>query len=102
VDKEFKIDPALADKGQRLYGACSGCHGPGMVAMGMAPDLRASPIPLNIESFRQVVTQGVKANMGMPSFNEELMEDDLLALMHFIRKRAHDDADTSSGERVGH
>ena len=102
VDKEFKIDPALADKGQRLYGNCSGCHGPGMVAMGMAPDLRASPIPLNIESFRQVVTQGVKANMGMPSFNEELTEDDLLALMHFIRKRAHDDADTSSGERVGH
>lgn len=33
---------------------------------------------------------------------DELTDDDLLALMHFIRKRAHDDADISNGERVGH
>jgi quinohemoprotein ethanol dehydrogenase len=101
VNKEFKIDPALAEKGQRLYGGCSGCHGAGTVAMGMAPDLRASVIPLNIDAFRQVVTQGAKANMGMPAFNNELTDDDLLALMHFIRKRAHDDADNINDERVG-
>jgi hypothetical protein len=39
--------------------------------------------------------------MGMPAFNNELTDDDLLALMHFIRKRAHDDADNINDERVG-
>ena len=101
LDKEFKIDQALADKGQKLYGNCTACHGPRMVAMGMAPDLRASPIPLNLEAFRQVVRYGSKADMGMPAYNNELNDDDLLALMHFIRRRAHDDAGTSNGERLG-
>lgn len=66
----------------------------------MAPDLRASPIPLSFEAFRQAVKGGMKANMGMPAYNNELSEDDLLALMHFIRKRGHSDA-TSASERVG-
>lgn len=99
LDKRFIVDESLAEAGRYLYGKCSGCHGPGVVAMGMAPDLRASPIPINRQTFAQVVREGVKMNMGMPGF-QELNSNDLLALMHFIRKRANEDA-AAGTERVG-
>lgn len=100
VIKDFVVDPVLADKGRIVYYNCTGCHGGKMVAMGMAPDLRASVIATNIQTLKQVVVDGAKVNMGMPVFSE-LTDDDLIALMHFIRKRAHEDAGSQTGERQG-
>ena len=55
----------------------------------MAPDLRASPIATSQDAFNMVVKDGIKANMGMPVFND-LTDEDLKALLHFIRKTANE------------
>ena len=39
---DFTVTPAQAQVGAELYARCTACHGPGAVAAGMAPDLRAS------------------------------------------------------------
>jgi quinohemoprotein ethanol dehydrogenase len=80
----------LAAKGAGEYGAnCGVCHGAGAIAMGMAPDLRASPLPLNLDLFRSVVKEGSKVNRAMPAF-PDLTDEQLLSIMHFIRKRGND------------
>jgi quinohemoprotein ethanol dehydrogenase len=87
VDPEFKIDSVLAKKGEILYWKCFVCHGSQVEAKGMAPDLRASPLVASEKAFQMVVRDGIKTNMGMPAF-EDLTEEDLKALTHFIRKKA--------------
>jgi quinohemoprotein ethanol dehydrogenase len=86
-DAAFKINDTLADKGMNLYWQCFSCHGADVVAKGMAPDLRASPIAMQYEAFREVVKNGAKLHMGMPVF-PDFTDDELRALMHFIRKSA--------------
>lgn len=87
IDRKFKIDLKLVAIGSKEYGPCRGCHGGNVIAMGMAPDLRASPIPLNLDLFRQVVKNGTKLDMGMPSY-ADMTDEQLLGLMHYIRERA--------------
>ena len=83
----FTLDNDLAGKGASEYSACFGCHGTNVIANGMAPDLRASPIPLDNALFNAVVRKGIKANMGMPAF-PDMTDEQLTALMHYIRKQA--------------
>ncbi|RIW14111.1 PQQ-dependent dehydrogenase, methanol/ethanol family [Algoriphagus lacus] len=83
----FILDNNLAQKGVNEYSACAGCHGKGGIANGMAPDLRASPIPLEKASFNAVVRDGAKVSMGMPAF-PEMTDEQLTALMHYIRQQA--------------
>jgi len=90
----YKIDPALAEKGGSIWGLCGSCHGGGMIAGGMAPDLRASGVPLAAPVFEQVVRGGAKVNRGMPSY-PNLTDEDLLALQHYIRKKAHEPETTA-------
>jgi quinohemoprotein ethanol dehydrogenase len=87
IDPNFKIDNELARQGSRLYGLCFNCHGGGMYAGGMSPDLRASPIPLDKEAFAMIVRDGFSNDMGMPAY-PEATDEHLEALRHFIRKRA--------------
>ena len=84
----YKIDPALAARGQILWGRCGWCHGRRLIASGMAPDLRASGIPLAAPLFEQVVRGGGKVIRGMPAY-PDLNDADLAALQHFIRQTAH-------------
>jgi quinohemoprotein ethanol dehydrogenase len=63
------------------------CHGPGAVAGGSAPDLRASTIPLSTADFAAVVRDGRLESRGMPKF-PELSDRELEALRHYIRYRA--------------
>ena len=53
----------------------------------MAPDLRASVIPLDFATFASVVRDGAKANLGMPA-RPEFTDEQLKALQHFIRREA--------------
>jgi quinohemoprotein ethanol dehydrogenase len=101
ADPGFSVDEQLAAKGQDLYWSCFSCHGSNVEAKGMAPDLRASPIVLSPEAFAMVVRDGLKSNMGMPVFNE-LTDEDLLALRHFIRKKAHEIKPTQVSNSIGH
>lgn len=85
---DFKMDEKMATLGAGEYGAnCGGCHGGGVIAMGMAPDLRASPVALNLDLFRSVVQQGSRVHRAMPAY-PDLTDDQLNAIMHYIRKRA--------------
>jgi quinohemoprotein ethanol dehydrogenase len=84
----FTVDASLAEKGSWIFKeSCMMCHGGGAVSGGYAPDLRASPIPLDAAAFRSVVVDGALRAKGMPDF--KLFEEaDLEALRHFIRHAA--------------
>ena len=87
LQADFKIDPALAAAGARLYGVCGACHGPGAIAAGMAPDLRASFVVTSTEQFTRVVRGGVRAIHGMPMY-AAMTDEQLAALQHYIRRQA--------------
>ena len=83
---EMQVDEALVREGIQQWSRCQLCHGPGAVAGGTAPDLRASPVPLNPALFSLTVRTGNEAR-GMPKFTE-LNDRELDALRHYIRYRA--------------
>ncbi len=87
VDPDFRINEEMASRGAIVYGSCGGCHGPGMFAGGMAPELRASALVLNNEAFASVVRDGKLTGRGMPGF-PEITDGELEDLQHYIRKRA--------------
>ena len=82
----FDVDIEKATQGATLYYSnnCSACHGGSGISGGMAPDLRASGVPLNLVAFSQVVRDGILLDKGMPQY-KNLSEEDLVGLMHFIR-----------------
>ena len=86
---EFEIDPALAEQGAAEFGACLACHGLDAIAAGMAPDLRASPIPLDSKGFAAVVRDGALVAGGMPA-TPGITDAQLQSLQHYIRQRARD------------
>ncbi|NGP77778.1 PQQ-dependent dehydrogenase, methanol/ethanol family [Balneolaceae bacterium YR4-1] len=85
--REFVLDYKLANKGAVVYNKCDQCHGPAAYSGGMAPDLRASAIPLDESAFDLIVREGTKVDMGMPAFSQ-LTDEELLALQHYIRQQA--------------
>ena len=87
---QFQLDPAKAAAGAKEYPRCVLCHGMGLVAGGIAPDLRASPVPLSQEAFAHIVHDGALVSRGMPQF-AELTPAQLEDLQHFIRSRARAD-----------
>lgn len=99
VSDELVPDPRLAEEGEFPFRTrCRTCHGADARAMGGAPDLRASAIPLNREAFRQVLLEGAMVERGMPKF-DDLTDADLEPLRHYIRKRAMEDATTATSKR---
>lgn len=97
-DPGFVVDPKRAAAGRAVYyrSMCLACHGFTMIAGGYAPDLRASRVPLSLDAFRAVVHDGALLSKGMPKF-AELTDDDLVSLQHFIRQRARQTMQSSSG-----
>ena len=87
---EFQVDARKAKQGEYEYSRCTLCHGMGVVAGGIAPDLRASPVLLSAEAFAHVVRDGSLASRGMPRF-AELTDEQLDALRHFVRQTARTD-----------
>ena len=87
---EFHLDAAAARLGESEYVHCTVCHGMAAVAGGIAPDLRASPVPLSREEFTHVVRDGALQARGMPSF-AELSDQQLESLRHYLRQKARAD-----------
>ena len=85
----LQLDPAKVKAGEREYGHCTLCHGMGVIAGGIAPDLRASPVLLSQEAFAHVVREGALQTRGMPQF-AELTDEQLDSLRQFVRQRARD------------
>jgi quinohemoprotein ethanol dehydrogenase len=85
---EFTVDTTKAARGGRVFGArCTMCHGPGAIAAGQAPDLRASPVVLSPEAFAAVVREGGLLARGMPRY-AEFSDARLEELRHYIRRQA--------------
>jgi quinohemoprotein ethanol dehydrogenase len=89
-DPAFKIDPQKADFGRRVYATrCVYCHGQNVVGGGSAPDLRKSQVALSADGIATVARDGALVPAGMPQF-EELSQQELDGLEHFIRMRARE------------
>jgi len=109
LEPGFVVDTELAKEGEKLYLTkfCYACHGVGGVAGGMAPDLRASAIPLSEmeAAFRSVVRDGERLARAMPGF-PDITDAQLTAIRHYIRREAHAavvDADsTQRPEKAAH
>jgi quinohemoprotein ethanol dehydrogenase len=84
----FAVDDTLANAGAAAYGRCGGCHGPGAVAGGMAPDLRASTIVLETETLSRMLRDGTRANRGMPAY-AQITDREIITLQHYIRREAN-------------
>ncbi len=84
---DFNVNDELVKEGIQQFTRCLLCHGPGAVAGGSAPDLRASSMPLDPVAFNNVVKGGTLVSRGMPKFGE-LTDRELDALRHYIRYRA--------------
>ena len=81
--------PTVIDHGFRLYSRyCGSCHGDAVVAGGITPDLRYSPL-LSSDSFFDVVLGGVLKDNGMVSWAPVLSHDDADAIRAYIIHRAH-------------
>ena len=83
----FVVDAAAVQVGANQYSRCMLCHGPGAVAGGTAPDLRASAVVLSSEAFATIVRGGSLESRGMPKF-AELSDRELDGLRHYIRSQA--------------
>ena len=89
-DPAFTLDPQKVDSGRHTYATrCVYCHGQNVVAGGSAPDLRKSQVALSAEGFASVVRGGALMSAGMPQF-EEISQEELDSLEHFIRMRARE------------
>jgi quinohemoprotein ethanol dehydrogenase len=87
IDTDFVVDETLAEDGSELYvRQCWLCHGAATIASGKAPDLRASPIPLLEEAFREVVQGGGLLSNGMPRFRH-LTDEQVESIRHYIRSQ---------------
>lgn len=87
-DPEFAPDPKAETRGMMTFARhCAVCHGVDVIAAGQAPDLRASPIPLDPEVFATVVRDGALVANGMPRF-EEFGGAQLGDLRTYIRSNA--------------
>lgn len=88
-DPAFVVDADMATRGGLTYAqACAMCHGGGAVSGGVAPDLRASPLPLQREAFNNVVLGGALLENGMPRFSAGLTELEVEGIRHYIRSQA--------------
>ena len=84
----FEVDPAKAAVGADVFVQCSWCHGDKALSGGVAPDLRASPIPVAKEAFVDVLRTGSRRVRGMPSY-ENMTDEHIEALQHYIRQEAN-------------
>ena len=94
VIDDYVVDEEVAVRGMGIFGThCAICHGGQAIANAMAPDLRASAVPLDEDAFAAVVREGSRLNRAMPAF-AELDDQDLEALRQYIRAIAHYHAET--------
>ena len=89
-DPEFRANSRLAAMGDGLFnGTCAGCHGFMAIAAGHGPDLRASAVLTDAGAFASIVQGGALVPAGMPRY-EELTDEQLEAMRHYLRGRAAD------------
>ncbi|MET0544719.1 MAG: c-type cytochrome, partial [Caulobacterales bacterium] len=90
ADPSFVANAASADRGAVTFGySCGVCHGYEGISAGIAPDLRASEIPQDAETFASIVRDGGLVSAGMPRF-DDFSAQQLADIRQYIRTRADD------------
>ena len=87
----FQVEATEADilEGVGLYHAqCGICHGAGAVGGGSVPDLRYASEAVH-QRFNQIVLEGEREPLGMPSFGDRLTTEDTRKIQAFILSAAH-------------
>jgi len=64
-----------------------GCHGPRAVSGGSIRDLRDASAETHAR-FRQIVLEGEREPLGMPSFGDRLTSEELGAIQAYLRMRS--------------
>lgn len=89
-DPELVLDEDDVLAGRALSVRCAACHGVGFHGTGTpGPDLRESPIALELESFSQLLKSGALLERGMPKF-DMLSDAEIRQLHAYIRARARE------------
>jgi quinohemoprotein ethanol dehydrogenase len=89
ADPEFTADEDAQHRGLILYAQrCGVCHGFRAVAVGAAPDLRASAIPRSLDAFTTVLN-GALVSGGMPRF-DEMNRRDVDDVRQYLRYEARE------------
>ena len=83
----LNASPQAIKEGEVLFNAnCAACHGLNAVA-GPLPDLRYASKSTH-ENFENIVLEGEKEPLGMPSFKEILKPDQVRSIEAYILRRA--------------
>ena len=86
----FQVEATDSDilEGVGLYHAqCGICHGAGAVGGGSVPDLRYASEAVH-QRFNQIVLEGEREPLGMPSFGDRLTTEDTRKIQAFILSAA--------------
>ena len=87
ADPDYRADKETEARGFLVYAPrCGICHGANGIAVGVAPDLRASVLVRQADAFNGVVHDGALVPAGMPIF-AELSDAQLADLRQYLRAR---------------
>ncbi len=86
-------------RGERRYNEyCAVCHGLVVRSGGSIADLRQMA-PGTHEAFNQIVLEGLLSANGMAAFDDVLAVEDVEAIHHYVRARAHEDQQVAAGAK---
>jgi quinohemoprotein ethanol dehydrogenase len=89
---EVTATAAEVEAGEQLFAdTCLGCHGIEAVGGGITPDLRRTTAEVHGQIV-DIVLGGIRAPLGMPSFDDLLDEDDVRLIQAYILHRARESA----------
>jgi len=73
---------------------CGGCHGAGVIGVGLMPDLRRTPYLHDASAWTQIVLGGALEPNGMASFASIMNQEQAQAVRAYVILRANQDAGT--------
>ncbi len=81
------VPPETIARGRKVYSEnCFACHGMGMLASGLYPDLRTASAQTH-EQWDAIVLGGIRTHKGMPSFADALSPEDSRAIQAYALDR---------------
>jgi quinohemoprotein ethanol dehydrogenase len=85
---KLDVPPETINRGRQVYAeTCFSCHGLGLEASGVYPDLRTASAQTH-EQWDAIVRGGIRSQKGMPSFADAVSADDAKAVQAYVLDRA--------------
>jgi len=89
----LQVSPETVDRGRQVYAEnCFTCHGMGVNASGLYPDLRTAT-PATHAQWDAIVRGGIRSKKGMPSFASSVSQEDARAVQAYVLDRAWHEPD---------